>query len=482
MHRSAIRAAHAALVILLGTVACNDSASPVDPVTPVDPITVQTTTLAEAIEGRAYTQQLTAEGGSGPYTWVLAAGSLPSGLTLSPAGVIAGTPTAPALGTLWVRVTDAGGRSATANLALPVVQALAVHTWELPEGSVGDPLVAQLQAVGGRGARAWSVAGEGAAWLVVSPAGVLSGIPAEAGSFEVTVAVADESGQEASRTFTVVVQAPLAVAPTSLPEATQGRVYAAQLVATGGDGAYTWSVVSGELPAGTSLTTGGALIGTPSAGGAFTFTARVTDGAGREAAGSLALLVALAPTIQTGGLPPADPGAAYTVQLLATGGTGGYTWSLIEGALPAGLVLSTEGTLSGIPTIEGSASFTVRVTDAAGATHSQTLSLVVAQIDALVRGVAVTLAGAEGSVRYFVFEVPPEATKLTVAMSGGTGDADLYIRRGVLPQAFAYDCRPLRTGNDETCTVPESASGAWYIMIRGHSEHAGVRLEATHDG
>lgn len=68
---------------------------------------------------------------------------------------------------------------------------------------------------------------------------------------------------------------------------------------------------------------------------------------------------------------------------------------------------------------------------------------------------------------------------LTVGITGGTGDVDLYVRRGLLPEQFAYDCRPLRQGNQETCTFTSPAAGQWYIMLRGFAAYTGVQLVAT---
>ncbi|HSJ24099.1 MAG TPA: putative Ig domain-containing protein [Longimicrobiales bacterium] len=445
-----------------------------------DPVSVQTVTLAEAIEGRAYNQQLEAVGGSGSYSWVLAAGSLPAGLTLSPSGMIAGTPVGPGTASFRVRVTDTGDLSATADLSIPVVQALAVHSWRLPDGEVGAAYTAQLQAVGGRGTLTWTVTGEAANWMTVSAAGVITGTPMTSGVQTVTVGVADESGQQATRQIPIVVRDRLAVVDISLPAATQGRAYAAQLVATGGDGAYSWSLKNGVLPAGVTLTAGGALTGIPADGGEFSFTVQVTDGADRAATRDLTLTVARAPTIQTALLPAGDVDSPYSAQLQATGGTGAYTWSVIEGTLPAGLAVSSGGAITGTPMTLGSSTFTVRVADAAGATHSRTLTIVIAQIDALSNGVAITgIGGAAGSNRYYSIVVPAGTTQLTFATSGGTGDVDLYIRYGSLPQEYVYDCRPFRPGNDETCTVPAPAAGPWYVMLRGHGDYADVRLVAS---
>jgi hypothetical protein len=447
-----------------------------------DPVTVETESLPEAIEGQGYGHQLEAVGGSGEYSWVLAAGSLPSGMTLSPAGMISGTPVGWGTSDFRVRVTDSGGRTATAELSIPVVQALAVQTSSLPDAEVDQQYAASLEAVGGRGALTWTLIDGDAPWLTVSAAGVLSGTPEAQGASTVTVEVADESGQQATRQLSIVVRAPLAVAPITLPTATEGRAYAAQLVATGGDGAYTWSLEGGALPEGVELTTGGALTGTPTEAGDHAFTVGVTDGADRKATRSLTLAVEPAPTIQTSSLPTGDVGTPYAAQLQATGGTGAYTWSVIQGALPDGLSLSPEGAITGTPTAVGSSSFTVRVTDEAAATDSRAFTLVIAQVEALSNGVPVNgIAGVEGSARYYVIEVPQGATGLTVSISGGTGDADLYVRHGALPQAFVYDCRPFRPGNEETCTFTPPAAGSWYIMLRGHADYTGVTLVATYE-
>ena len=459
---------------------CDDG----DPTEPVEPISIETESLAEAIEGEAYSQQLESSGGTGAHSWVLAAGSLPSGLTLAPAGAITGTPTAPGTSSFRVRATDEGGQTATADLSIVVVQALAVHTGSLGDAVVGEEYTAELQVVGGRGTYTWSVTGgDASSWLTFSSAGVLSGTPMTSGASSVIVSVADESGQTASRELAIVVLDPLAVAEISLPTATQGRAYAAQLVATGGDGAYTWSVDSGTLPAGMALASGGALTGTPEDGGTFVFTVQVTDGADRVATRALTLTVEPAPTIQTASLPPGDLGETYAAQLAATGGTGGYTWSVEDGALPAGLTLAANGAISGTPTTLGTATFTIQVTDEAARTDTRVLTIVVAEIDQLASGVAVTgISGAAESVRYYGIDVPEGATQLTVSTSGGTGDVDLYVRRAGLPQEFVYDCRPLRDGNAETCTFTSPGTGTWYVMLRGFTAYDDVSLVATHDG
>jgi hypothetical protein len=84
------------------------------------------------------------------------------------------------------------------------------------------------------------------------------------------------------------------------------------------------------------------------------------------------------PTITTATpLPGATVQHSYSKKLAAAGGVTPYTWSVKSGGLPAGLSLSTGGTISGTPTTVGTAHFTVKVTDANGATASKAFTLAV---------------------------------------------------------------------------------------------------------
>ena len=89
------------------------------------------------------------------------------------------------------------------------------------------------------------------------------------------------------------------------------------------------------------------------------------------------------------------------------------------------------------------------------------------------------LASTGGTPRYFIFPVPAGAGQLRVEISGGTGDADLYLRRGSAPDTTTYDCRPFLVGNNEQCTIPNPAAGTWHVMLRGDPDFAGVTLRAS---
>ena len=98
----------------------------------------------------------------------------------------------------------------------------------------------------------------------------------------------------------------------------------------------------------------------------------------------------------------------------------------------------------------------------------------------LTNGVPVTdLSGAAGSARYFRIAVPA-GKNLTVKISGGTGDVDLYTRFGARPTTTTYACRPYLGGNNETCVHNAATAGDWYIMLRGYSAYSGVTLVGSY--
>ncbi len=96
-------------------------------------------------------------------------------------------------------------------------------------------------------------------------------------------------------------------------------------------------------------------------------------------------------------------------------------------------------------------------------------------------GSASNLSGAANEWVDFTWDVDPGRSNLTISISGGSGDADLYVRRGSQPTTSAYDCRPYRGGNNETCTFDNPAAGTYYIRLRGYSAFSGVTLTASQE-
>ncbi|MEX2498493.1 MAG: S8 family serine peptidase [Wenzhouxiangellaceae bacterium] len=91
------------------------------------------------------------------------------------------------------------------------------------------------------------------------------------------------------------------------------------------------------------------------------------------------------------------------------------------------------------------------------------------------------LSGSQGSETFFTIDVPQGASNLNVSISGGSGDADLYVRFGNQPTQSTYDCRPFRNGNNETCTFASPQAGTYHIMLVGFNSYSGVTLVASFD-
>jgi len=177
------------------------------------------------------------------------------------------------------------------------------------------------------------------------------------------------AGNNGTAYFTVQLPGALQITTTSLDSATQGQWYGFQLNATGGVGSYNWDLApdSPQLPPWLNLSSSGYLSGTPTTGGTFNFTVRVTDSASHTAVQGLSLFVTSQPLqITTYGLPSGQVGVFYNTQLEASGGQPPYTWSLTPGSgpLPPGLALSGN-TISGTPSTYGNSSLFIRVTDSA---------------------------------------------------------------------------------------------------------------------
>jgi len=345
-------------------------------------LAINTTTLPADTIGVAYSQTLTASGGVSPYTWSIASGGLPAGLSLNASsGAITGTPAATGTSSFTAEVADNVGASATQALSIVINPAPSITTSSLPSGQVGVAYNQTLTPAGGTAPLTWSVSFGGlpAGLSLGASTGAITGTPTASGTSNFTVQVADNVGASATKALSIVVTSTLTITTTTLPATTVGVAYNQTLAATGGAAPLTWAISSGSLPTGLSLVSGtGAITGTPTASGTSSFTATVTDNVGATASKALAIVVNAAPSITTSSLPDASTGTAYNQTLAATGGTTPYTWSLLAGSLPAGLSLvSSTGAITGTPSASGTSNFTAKVSDNVAATASRALAIVV---------------------------------------------------------------------------------------------------------
>ena len=90
------------------------------------------------------------------------------------------------------------------------------------------------------------------------------------------------------------------------------------------------------------------------------------------------------------------------------------------------------------------------------------------------------ISGAQGSNQYWSMTVPSGQSTLTFMISGGSGDADLYVQVGSKPTSSSYTCRPYKNGNSETCTITNPAAGTWWVMLNGYAAYSGVTLKGVY--
>ncbi len=334
---------------------------------------------------------------------------------------------------------------------------LDVTTSTVAAAVVGTPYSQPLTAVGGVPPYQWSVvSGSLPPGISLSTNGVLAGTPTSSGQYAFSVQARDLEGAMETRAYTLAVATAIAAAePTSssptvttssLPAATVGASYSATIAVSGGVPPYYIMVTSGSLPPGISLSSTGALSGTPSSAGTYTFTVDAEDRQPISANKTLQLTVqsgsgASPLSITTSSLNAATVGSAYSASLSASGGKTPYSWSLASGSLPSGITLNSNGTLSGTSSATGASSFTAKVTDAAGASATRALQLAV-NAGAVVISTSSLPAATAGS-----------AYSSTLSASGGVPPYSWSVLSGSLPAGLSLSSGGVISGTPSGSTT-----------------------------
>ncbi len=290
---------------------------------------------------------------------------------LALAGCQSSSPSAGANGA----VTTGGTGTIVANLSPRSTQAI-------DDGQILNISATLTNDSSGKGVT-WSMTGVGTLTNETTTGAAYNAPATGSGTATITATAVADTAKTAS--LTVTVTAAPSITTTPLPDDTEGTAYSQTVTASGGAGTLTFSLLSGVLPAGLTLSGNGAITGIPAGpNNTSNFTVQVTDS---SAAGPQSSIQSLsittnrppAPAVTTSSLPAGVEGNAYSQSVQVSGGLNPFSFTISAGALPAGLNISTAGTLSGTPSgPQGTYNFTVKVTDASNLTQSATQILSIA--------------------------------------------------------------------------------------------------------
>lgn len=372
--------------------------------------------------------------------------------------------------------------------------ALAVKTASLPGVTVNTAYNHTLAASGGKAPYSWSISvGTLPTGLSLNAAsGAITGTPTSVGTVNFTVEVTDSAtpARTATKALSIAVTAPPALTITTtspLAAGTVGNVYGpVTLVASGGTAPYTWTVAAGSaLPAGLTLSTAGVISGTPTAAGTVSTNFTVTDAAAGTVTKALSITVNAAGTplsiTTTSPLAGGAVGTVYgPVTLAATGGTTPYTWTVAAGsALPAGLVLSTGGVISGTPTTAGTVSTNIKVTDAVAGTVTKAFSITVVTPPALNTLTPSCVSACHGLPPVTVTGVA--GTALNMPHTTNTKCGVCHVIGGWVPGTTTFNMSGVATHNNGTINIlaglPTASCGACHGLPPG-SPHPAVAVKS----
>jgi photosystem II stability/assembly factor-like uncharacterized protein len=204
--------------------------------------------------------------------------------------------------------------------------------------------------------------------------GAITGTPAATGTSSFTITVTDATHASAGQAYTVTISPAVTISTTSLAGWTADAFgYDQTVAAQGGTGPLVFSVSQGLFPYNLSLDPNtGTISGGPSTPGTFRFTIQATDSVGASARQTFTVIIQYPVTVSPATLPGGLANRPYQTNVSAAGGTGGITFSVGSGALPAGLSLDPgSGAITGMPTSVGVFDFTIEATDSTGAVGSR---------------------------------------------------------------------------------------------------------------
>lgn len=421
----------------------------------VNPAPQITGTASDATVGTPYSATFAVSGGTPTVKWLPPTGSLPEGLGFDTnTGILSGTPTVQGTTSFTLKAIDSSDIPFTVTSAISVkVNASSSNTTltatgTTPDGTVGTAYSAVLQATGGTAPYTWSItSGTLPAGLSISTAGVISGTPTAAGTSTFTAQVTDSTSATATLPLTLKINTAgtnsLTLTNTTLPSGTVQVPYAASITITGGTAPYTCTVGSGSLPSGLTLGSNCAVTGTPTTAGTGTFTVNASDASSPAVTGSgqISIIINPAPAVLVVSSPPtATVGIPYSGAVSVTGGTAPYHCVLASGAMPAGLVLGADCVVNGVPLVAGSTSIGVTATDSANPNNTTTAAVTITVQAPLI---TLTLTAPPAAI----VNVPYVGA---ILVAGGTAPYQCSVVSGAMPNGLTLNSDCSITGTPQT--------------------------------
>ena len=417
-----------------------------DSLADVSPV-IATVLLDYGKVGTKYSLALQAIGAASTL-WSVTSGTLPAGIGLSPNGTLEGIPTKSGTYEFTVKAENPNG-SATKTYTLVIdpdpssggdssgddsstsSTPPSITTTYLPEAISGIVYSRKLEADGDSPITWQLITGNLPSGITLSTSGTLSGTTYQTGIFDFTVQASNSAGSVSS-SFTLNVIAgdsqttatPPSITTTYLPDGTTSLAYTAVFAATG-TSPITWRITNGEIP-GLTLSSSGVLSGTPESAGVYVLTVEASNSAGTDSV-TLTLTIndsqaVLAPSITTSTLTAGTVSLDYGYMLKAAGYRP-ISWALISGDIP-GLTVSDSGLLSGVPTEEGTFSFSVQVQNSAGL-DSKDLTITINPAPPIMKPEIITDELEPGTVdTEYIFQL----------MASGTPPITWEIIKGKLPK------------------------------------------------
>jgi hypothetical protein len=394
--------------------------------------------------------------------WSISSGSLPNGMTINAdTGVISGTPTQAGSFSFTVKLTDADGEIATKLESIQVIAPPVITTsptsYKLYVSEVATILSTAAKGTGDiLSSGAWTATGLPSGLSIDPATGTISGTPSVTGTFTVTEKVTDVNSLFDTKVLTIkVVRKPSIT--TSLPLVALVKDVTASTISqstTAGSAAIpnfgAWSISDGSLPAGLTLNPDtGAITGTPSVTGVFSFTVKLVDADGEFGTKVESITVNTPPAITTTPLTiKLYKGEAASLPSSATAGTGNIpttgAWSAT--GLPSGLSINPNtGEISGTPTANGSFNAIEKVTDVNSLFDTETIVIKVVTRPQITTTIPLPALG-KGSLT-----APIAQTKTAGSALIGTTGA-WSITAGILPTGLV-----LNADNGEITGTPTVA-------------------------